>query len=78
MFYTTSNQNVVIVLPTNYLLTAVYGTDSSPAGLNNLGQGLGSTLTQGVDYDWNPATRTISILSGVTNRRVLRIGATPE
>ena len=75
MFYTTSNQTIVIVLPTNYTLTAVYGTDSSGAGLNNLGQGLGTTLTQGVDYNWNPATRTISVLSGVTNRRVLRIGA---
>ena len=75
MFYSTSNQTIVIVLPTNYTLTAVYGTDSSGAGLNNLGQGLGTTLTQGVDYNWNPATRTISVLSGVTNRRVLRIGA---
>ena len=75
MFYSTSNQNIVIVLPTNYNLTAVYGTDSSATGLNNLGRGLGSPLTQGVDYNWNPATRTISVLSGVTNRRVLRIGA---
>ena len=76
MFYTTSNRNVVIVLPTNYTLTAVYGTDSSATGLNNLGQGLGSPLTPGIDYTWTPATRTISVLSGVTNRRVLRIGAT--
>ncbi|HRT06184.1 MAG TPA: lamin tail domain-containing protein [Kiritimatiellia bacterium] len=75
MFYSTSNQTIMIVLPTNYTLSAVYGTDSSGAGLNNLGQGLGSPLTPGVDYNWNPATRTISVLSGVTNRRVLRIGA---
>lgn len=78
MFYTTSNQTIMIVLPTNYTLNAVYGTDSSSVGLNNLGQGMGSPLTQGVDYNWNPATRTISVLSGVTNRRVLRIGASPE
>jgi len=75
MFYTTSNRNVVIVLPTNYNLTAVYGTDSSAVGLNNLGQGTGSPLTENVDYTWTPATRTVNVLCGVTNRRVLRIGA---
>jgi len=75
MFYSASNRNIVIVLPTNYNLTAVYGTDSSAVGLNNLGQGTGSPLTPGVDYTWTPATRTVSVLSGVTNRRVLRIGA---
>lgn len=78
MFYTASNQNVVIVLPTNYTLDAVYGTAPSAVGLNNLGQGIGSPLQQDVDYNWNPATRTISVLSGVTNRRVLRIGARPQ
>jgi len=75
MFYATSNQNIIIILPTNYNLTAVYGTDPSAVGLNNLGQGTGSPLTPGVDYTWTPATRTVSVLSGVTNRRVLRIGA---
>ena len=75
MFYTTSNRNIVIVLPTNYNLTAVYGTDPSSVGLNNLGQGAGSPLTLGVDYTWTPATRTVNVLCGVTNRRVLRIGA---
>jgi uncharacterized protein (DUF2141 family) len=78
MFYATSNKTVMIILPTNYTLNAVYGTDSSSGGLNNLGQGLGTPLAENVDYNWNPATRTISVLSGVTNRRVLRIGATPE
>ena len=75
MFYSTSNQNIVIVLPTNYYLTAVYGMDPSAVGLNNLGQGLGDPLDENIDYTWTPATRTVSILSGVTNRRVLRIGA---
>ncbi|MGD9781641.1 MAG: beta strand repeat-containing protein [Kiritimatiellia bacterium] len=75
MFYSTSNQNIVIVLPTNFMLDAVYGTDSSAEGLNNLGQGGLTPLTQDLDYTWTPATRTVSILSGVTNRRVLRIGA---
>lgn len=75
MFYATSNRNIVIVLPTNYNLTAVYGTDSSSTGLNNLGQGTGSPLTENVDYTWTPATRTVNVLCGVTNRRVLRIGA---
>ena len=75
MFYSTSNQNIVIVLPTNYNLVAVYGTDPSAVGLNNLGQGGLAPLTPGLDYTWTPASRTVSVLSGATNRRVLRIGA---
>jgi len=78
MFYATSNRNIIIILPTNYTLNAVYGTDSSATGLNNLGQGLGNPLTQDLDYTWTPATRMVSIMSGATNRRVLRIGATPQ
>ena len=76
MFYTTSNRTITIIMPTNYGLYAVYGTDSSSAGLNNLGQGGLTPLAPGLDYTWTPASRTVSILSGVTNRRVFRIGAT--
>ena len=72
----TTLTNITIVLPTNYTLNAVYGSDANGTGLNNLGQGLG-TLNPGVDYTWTPATRTINILSTVTNRRFIRIGATP-
>lgn len=73
MFTTTSN--ILIVLPTNYTLNAVYGSDASGTGLNNLGQGLGP-LNPGIDYTWNPATRTVYIINTVTNRRFIRIGAT--
>ena len=74
MFYTASNKNITIVLPTNYTLNAVYGSDVSSVGLNNLGQGLGP-LSQGVDYTWTPASRTVSILCTATNRRIVRVGA---
>ncbi len=73
---TTTRSNLMIVLPTNYTLNAVYGSDASGAGLNNLGQGLG-TLNSGTDYTWTPATRTVTIINTVTNRRFIRIGATP-
>lgn len=72
----TTLTNIIIVLPTNYTLSAVFGSDASPAGLNNLGQGLG-TLTPDIDYTWTPATRTVTILNSVTNRRMIRIGANP-
>jgi hypothetical protein len=74
MFYATSNQNIIIILPTNYNLTAVYGTDPSAVGLNNLGKAR-AALTPGVDYTWTPRDADGQRLSGVTNRRVLRIGA---
>ena len=71
----TTRSNITIVLPTNYTLNAVYGSDASGAGLNNLGQGLGPL--PGTDYTWTPATRTVTILNTVTNRRFVRIGANP-
>ena len=71
----TTSSNITIVLPTNYTLNAVYGSDASGAGLNNLGQGLGPL--PGTDYTWTPATRTVTILNTVTNRRFVRIGANP-
>ena len=73
---TTTRSNLMIVLPTNYTLNAVYGSDASGAGLNSLGQGLGP-LNSETDYSWNPATRTVTIINTVTNRRFIRIGATP-
>ena len=76
MIYVPSNRTLLIVLPTNYFLNAVYGADSSPAGLNNLGQGLGP-LNEGTDYYWNPGSRTVTISNNVPNRRIFRIGATP-
>ena len=71
----TTRSNITIVLPTNYTLNAVYGSDASGAGLNNLGQGLGPL--PGTDYTWTPATRTGTILNTVTHRRFIRIGANP-
>ena len=72
----TTRSNLMIVLPTNYTLNAVYGSEASGAGLNSLGQGSGA-LNSVTDYSWNPATRTVTIFNTVTNRRFFRIGATP-
>ena len=71
----TTLTNIIIVLPTNYTLSAVLGGGASAAGLNGLGQGLG-TLAPGVDYTWTPSNRTVNVFNTVTNRRFVRIRAT--
>ena len=71
----TTLTNIIIVLPTNYTLSAVLGGGASAAGLNGLGQGLG-TLAPEVDYTWTPSNRTVNVFNTVTNRRFVRIRAT--
>ena len=71
MFYALTN--ITIVLPTNYTLYAVYGSDTTAGGIN----GWPWPLVPASNYTWNPGTRTLTLPTSVTNRRIYRIGATP-
>ncbi len=71
MFYALTN--ITIVLPTNYTLYAVYGSDTTAGGIN----GWPWPLVPASNYTWNPGTRTLTLPTSVTNRRIYRIGANP-
>ena len=73
MFYATSNKSITIVLPTNYTLNAVYGSDTKVGSIN----GWPWSQVPASNYTWNPGTRTLTLPTSVTNRRIYRIGGTP-